>query len=64
MIIKIGSLPFPAARDEFGYVAKIKHIWHCAQRDAKMHDYRYENCYGVIVLLRREATLLRLGSGC
>lgn len=48
MIIKIGTPPFPAAQTEFGYVAKIEHVWHSARRYAKSNGYEYVNSYGVI----------------
>lgn len=48
MIIKIGTPPFPAKQTEFGYIAKIEHIWHSARRYAKMHGYQYTNSFGVI----------------
>ena len=48
MIIRIGSPPFPAAQTESGCTAKIEHVWHSARRWAKIHNYGYENSYGVI----------------
>ena len=48
MIIRIGSPPFPAKQTEFGYTAKIEHVWHSARRYAKLHGYEYVSSYGVI----------------
>ena len=48
MIIEIGSPSFPAKQTEFGYTAKIEHVWHSARHWAKLHGYRYENSYDVI----------------
>lgn len=48
MIIKIGIPPFPAMRTEFGFIAKIEHVWHSARRWAKINGCIYESTYGVI----------------